>query len=131
MQCPMQNDEASGFLLDYCAQKLDAGGTAVVEAHLRICASCRELVEAQKAVWETLDAWDGMDALPDFNRRLYARVEAEERRGIAAKWAGVLVARWQTMAFRPAVPVALACATLVAALWIQAPGNRAFDREEP
>jgi hypothetical protein len=131
MQCPIQNDEAAGFLLDYCAQKLDAGRTAAVEDHLRICPSCRELVDAQKAMWDTLDAWDGMVASPDFNRRLYARVEAEESRGILAKWTSVLVARWQFMAWRPAVRVALACATVVAALWIQAPGNPALDREEP
>jgi hypothetical protein len=127
----MQKDEAAGFLLDYCAQKLEPGRTALVEAHLRVCASCRELVEAQKTVWETLDAWGEMDASPGFNRRLYARIEAEERRGVLAKWTGVLVARWQSMPLRPAVPVALACATLVAALWIQAPDNSAVDREEP
>ena len=131
MQCPMQNNEAAESLLDYCARKLDPARTAVVESHLRICESCRKLVRAQQTVWESLEAWDGIEVAPDFNRRLYARIEAESRRGFVSRWMHTALARWSIMSWRPALPVALACATVIAALWIQEPGTRKLNVEEP
>lgn len=77
MQCPMRDVEAAGFLLDYCAQKLSPQDTAIVERHLEICETCRDLVAAQRGLWDTLDCWEPVDVSPDFDRRLYARIEAE------------------------------------------------------
>jgi anti-sigma factor ChrR (cupin superfamily) len=131
MQCPMQNNEAAGFLLDYCARKLDPGKTAVIESHLRICESCRELVRAQRAVWESLEAWEEIEVAPGFNRQLYARIDADSQRSLVSRWMGTAVARWSPLSWRPALPIALACVTVIAALWIQEPGSRKLETEEP
>lgn len=115
MRCPVQSRENADLLLAYCARKLDAESASLFERHLENCAECRAFTEAQQAVWRALDEWGNIPVAPDFNRRLYARIEAEERRGwwrrVAAQWANSF---W----LRPAAPVA---AMVLAALLIQMP----------
>ncbi len=131
MQCPMQNNEATGFLLDYCDRKLDAANAALVEKHLQICGSCRELVEAQSAVYKSLQAWSAIDASPDFNRRLYARIEAEKRKSGILRLAAMLAERWSLLPRRRVAAFVAVCALLLAAIWIHAPLNSQNGEQEP
>ncbi len=131
MQCQPQAHDVADLLLEYCARKLDAGKAATVEIHLRMCESCQELVKAQRAVYESLDVWNGIEASPDFNRRMYARIEAEDRRSHLSRWASMLAARWSPFSWRPAMTFAAACAMLAAALCIRGPLHHQNVVQEP
>ena len=74
MNCPIENRESAEILLAYCARKLDAGSSAILEEHIKICPACREFAEGQQSVWKALDAWEAAPVSPDFDRRLYARI---------------------------------------------------------
>jgi len=76
IECPMQNEEAAGFLFDYCARRLGPEESAVLEDHLAVCESCRDLARAQRALWDGLDCWEAAEVSPDFDRRLCARINA-------------------------------------------------------
>jgi anti-sigma factor RsiW len=69
--------ENADSLMEFVAGRLDAEATARVGLHLETCAACRELAAGQRAVWETLDSWKAAPVSPDFDRRLYARIERE------------------------------------------------------
>jgi anti-sigma factor RsiW len=69
-----ENEEA---LMAYAAGGLDQAGRANLERHLAECATCRELVGGQRAVWNALGAWDAPPVSADFDRRLYDRIERE------------------------------------------------------
>ena len=102
MRCPMESREGADLVLDYCARRLDTEKTAWFERHLAGCASCRELVAAQKQVWEALDYWDALPMPRNFDRRLEWRIEAEERKQWFHRMYGAPVTAW----LRSAIPVA-------------------------
>jgi len=77
MNCPIETLENAEVLLAYCARTLDPETTLILERHLAVCPMCKEFQHKQQAVWEALDAWEAMPVSPDFNRRLYQRIEAE------------------------------------------------------
>jgi anti-sigma factor RsiW len=77
MKCPIETQESAELLLAYCARKLDAENTAVLERHIGICPACQEFANGQRALWEALDTWEAAGVPPDFNRRLYQRIEKE------------------------------------------------------
>jgi anti-sigma factor RsiW len=110
MKCPNDTEETSEILLAYSAGRLDPEAVAAVERHLASCPACRETFEEQRAVWEALDGWDAAAVAPDFDRRLYGRIEREAS---GARWwriapAGpALVRRW--------LPFAAAAGLLLAA----------------
>ncbi|HUP02972.1 MAG TPA: zf-HC2 domain-containing protein [Bryobacteraceae bacterium] len=64
-------------LLEFVAGRLDGAARARVDAHLEACSACREFVDAHRAVWQSLDAWEAPPVSPDFDQRLYARIAAE------------------------------------------------------
>ncbi len=116
MYCPMQAGEGAEMILAYCARRLEPERAALLERHLEDCESCRALVEGQKAVWEALNVWEAMPVAPDFDRRLYRRVEAEAELG------------WWRRLFRPVAPVSLkpvlplaAASVAVLAVWLSRP----------
>jgi hypothetical protein len=106
MNCPIRNEETAELLLAYTARRLDPAKTALLESHMAVCAQCAEFRAGQELVWQALDAWEAPGVTPDFNRRLYQRIEAEA----AAPWYRRLfttpLATW-----KPAIP--LACAGLL------------------
>jgi hypothetical protein len=52
MNCPTKRNEDAEILLDYCAQTLSPAQTAEFEIHLKQCADCSRLVEAQRKFGE-------------------------------------------------------------------------------
>lgn len=120
MNCPTKRNEDAEILLDYCAQTLSPLQTAEFEIHLKQCADCSRLVEAQKEVWGALEAWTPHPVSVNFDARLYARI-AEEQAGPAWR-------RWFGGIFQPAVPYSLwksavpliaACALLAVGLSVR------------
>lgn len=113
MRCPVQDKEHAEALIAYCARKLDPETTAVLERHIALCPECRDFAEAQRSVWQALDAWGTIPVSDDFDRRLSQAIEKQEvmtvwsrlREALAPPWAG---------SFRPAMPLAAACVAVVA-----------------
>lgn len=106
MICLSGNKQGADVLIEYLGRTLDPVRTSELERHLEECSDCRGLV----GVWTTLDEFTAPEVSPDFDRRLYARIAAEER----TPW-------WSRMSWKPAIPLA-ACAALVAGfLLVRAP----------
>ncbi|MCC6395229.1 MAG: hypothetical protein IT167_31860 [Bryobacterales bacterium] len=117
-QCPLlSGEENAGLLLDYCNRKLVPELASVFERHMEHCPACRAFAVSQMAVWSALDGFEAMPVSEDFDQRLFARLEAEQR----APWWSRL---WSRLAvstpgiWRPAIPVA-AVLLLAAGLWIR------------
>ncbi|MCS7025116.1 MAG: hypothetical protein NZV14_09965 [Bryobacteraceae bacterium] len=124
--CPLSRSESeAGILLDYCHRKLDAHRTAILESHLRQCPACQSFASAQSLVWRALDEYEAMPISETFDRRLYARIEAEEQRPTWVKWCdglwnrltvgGTATGAWL---WRPALPV-LACLLVAIGLYFR------------
>jgi hypothetical protein len=122
MNCPTKKNEDAEILLDYCAHTLSPVQTAEFEIHLKQCADCSRLVDAQKEVWGALEAWTPAPVSVNFDARLYARIGEEQA---APAWQG-----WLRRIFQPAVPYPLwksavpliaACALLAVGLSVRMP----------
>ena len=120
MRCPIETQENAELLLSYSARRLNPESTAILEAHMEMCPACREFRDGQKAVWEALDQWEARPISPDFDRRLYRRIEEQEQLGWWARIFGPL----RPMFLKPALPLAAtACLVLVAGFIIDNPGR--------
>jgi hypothetical protein len=115
----MQSRENADVLLQYVERKLAPETAAAFEGHVEFCPACREALGAQQAVWSALDAWEAAEISPDFNRRLYQRIESERRR---AWWKRMFepVLPWSV---RPAMPLAAACMVLMAVMVFRGPAD--------
>jgi anti-sigma factor RsiW len=116
MNCPIRNEETADLLLAYTARRLDPARTAVLEDHMNGCTQCAEFRAGQDLVWQALDAWEAPAVTPDFNRRLYQRIETEA----AAPWYKRLFATPLAM-WKPAIPLAAACLVIVAGFVLDHP----------
>lgn len=112
MQCPIQTTEHADMLLKYCARKLSVETTAAFERHMQNCEACARFASSQRIVWSALDTWEAMPPSEDFDRKLYARVEQDEQSG----W-------WKRLSWKPSMPFAAACVTVVAAILLYIPGT--------
>lgn len=117
MECPRQG-EAGELVVGYVAGTLDAGTASAFERHIQECEECRELAAAQRAVWSTLGDWRPMPVSSDFDQRLFECIAEQEQRA----W-------WRRLPqvhrpWRSAIPVASACAVLIAAFLMQQPVSR-------
>jgi len=109
MNCLTQFGENSELLLAYSAGKLNPETKAEWDRHLETCAGCRELVRRQESVWAALDAWEAAPVSPDFDRRLYHRIEQE------VSWWDRLLRPFRPMLVRQALPVAAALLVMLTA----------------
>jgi anti-sigma factor RsiW len=117
MQCPRLNGRGAELMMAYTAGTLEPEVQIELERHVSSCEGCREMAAQQKAVWEALDDWRPAPVSADFNDRLYQRIAAEEAAGW---WRRPFQMDWSWM-FRPAVPVAGACAALMIAFLLKEP----------
>ncbi len=114
MVCLKANPQGGEVLTDYCAGALGPNRAAELEAHLAQCADCRELVAAQCAVWEALEAWRPVEVSPDFDARLYARIAVEARGTLRPPW-------WRRVLHNALIPAAAIVAVMGLALIMEAP----------
>lgn len=117
MECPVQTRENADLLLAYCARRLDPETAAALERHMQCCEACRTFGEGQRAVWSALDAWEAVPVSQDFDRRLYARIGAEQLRGFWSRLAQL----WSPLRSRPALSLAAASLVLLVAFLVQSP----------
>lgn len=82
MSCLIKSEEHTDRLLAYCAGKLGGEAASEMALHLKSCAECARVHSAQASVWQALDSWSVAPVSVDFDRRLFARIEAEN----AAPW---------------------------------------------
>lgn len=115
MGCPVDESNGAELIVSYGARRLAPYEETDFELHLRSCERCRELAETQRVVWSALDEWPGVTPSENFDENLYQRIAAAEQ---DAWWRRLLPDTWS---WRPAVPVAVACAALIAAFLLKGP----------
>ena len=115
MECPTKSGEGPELFIAYAAQTLSAKTEAALERHCKVCTACRECAAAQKLLWSALDAWEPERISAGFDGQLYARIAAEDQRLWPRRIAS---GDWS---LRPAIPVAAACAVLLAGYFLRAP----------
>ena len=114
MQCLRKNGKGDELVMAFTAGTLEPEAQIALERHLPECEECRTLVAQQKAVWDAMDEWKPVPVSPDFNSRLMQRISED---AAVAWWRRPLRFNWSWL-FRPAIPVAAACAALVLAFLI-------------
>ena len=125
MTCPMQSRENAEILLEYCARSLPADTLARFDAHVAMCPSCRQELGAQQQLWTALDEFDATDLniSADFDRRLYARIEAEHQEPFWVRGWRNFFRSGQPGAWRPGFSMALAGVAVVALLLVRLPAT--------
>ncbi len=116
MDCPIKTQENREWLLDYSAGRLDHQHAVMVERHVEGCPDCARFVAEQRVVWEALGEWEPREISPDFNRRLYQRIDQAK----PASWLDRLARPFQPL-WRPLVPLAAACLLIVAGVALHTP----------
>ncbi|MBI2687066.1 MAG: hypothetical protein HYX27_12185 [Acidobacteria bacterium] len=112
MTCPLQTDNAD-VLLDYCARVLDTERKAMLETHMEHCEDCRTMARAQMEVWAAMDSYDAEPISADFDRKLYARIEEQDRVPFWERyWAPVREYLQGQPAWKPVLSLAAASAAL-------------------
>ena len=126
MECPIKHGEGAELMIAYGAGTLAPETELALERHIQVCAKCREIAQAQKEVWSSLDTWTPAPVSPTFDERLYQRIAAEEQ---SKWWRRLFHANWS---WRPAMPVAAACAALVAVFLLKGPaGDQQIPSQTP
>jgi anti-sigma factor RsiW len=133
MDCINKNNKRGVELLtDYCAGTLDPAVAVEIDTHTGECAKCRELVEAQRAVWEMLDAWTPLEVSRNFDARLYARIAAEQAQPAWRQWLRrVFLPTGFHPLWKPAVSLAAAGAVVALALATGLPERLQFTQTAP
>jgi len=116
MQCPSEHGDNAGILLDFCARRLSSAQTLAVERHLLECSRCRESMDAHRSFWNLMGEWQAPEVSPDFDRRLFDRLERQQDRGWRARIAG-----WIRLTWKPAIPVLLTAATALTFILVREP----------
>ena len=117
MLCPIQDKGNAELLLAYCARTLDPDTQVVLERHMETCPECRRFAAEQQMVWEALDSWKPEPVSPDFDRRLYARIEEQSSK----HWWQKLAPAGMHLAWRPALSIAAAGVAMLAVFLLRAP----------
>ena len=117
MNCPLESPENAQALLDYCSRQLAPASTEILERHIAVCGACREFADNQRAVWQTMDAWEAAPVSADFDTRLYRRIEAQ------TSWWELLMRPLREVTMRRAVPaMAMVCLLVVTGIVLERPG---------
>lgn len=117
MECPIKHGDGAEMMIAYGAGTLAPETESALERHIQSCAKCREIARAQKEVWSSLDTWTPAAVSPSFDERLYQRIAIEEQ---SKWWRRMFRANWS---WRPAMPVAAACAALAVVFLLKGPAT--------
>ena len=108
MQCPVENVETAGVLLDYVACRLAPTRLSALERHVATCSRCAEFTLGHERVWQDLDRWEPPPVSRDFNQRLFRRID----QATAIPWyQGLFEFRF---GMKVAIPVVATCLLAVA-----------------
>ena len=118
MECLGESKSGAELIIAYGAGTLAPEVRFALEQHLEACEKCRAIAEAQRAVWSALDSWVPEPVSPNFNEALYRRIGADQH---YPWWRRLFQARWS---WRPAMPVAAACAALIAVFLLKGPAEQ-------
>ena len=92
--------------------------TATLERHMESARRAGNSPSSQRAVWNALDAWEAVPVSPDFNRRLYARIDRE------VSWWDRLMRPFRPLLARQGLPIAAAaCLVIMAGVLLERPGD--------
>ena len=123
MSCQIRSEEHTDHLLAYVAGQLRGEAAAKLELHMLSCEDCAAFGKQQASVWNLLDTWETGPVSADFDRRLYARIDAVE----SASWLDRAVASinefLRPVFARPALPLAAASFVIVAGFVLDHPGK--------
>jgi anti-sigma factor RsiW len=111
------NEQNADLLMAYFENTLTAAERKTVDAHTAECQACRELL----GVHRTMDAYEAPTVAMDFDRRLYARIAAEQ----AKPW-------WHVANWKLVIPVTAVAAMLAVGVFVlreqpQPAGNTKAD----
>ena len=101
--------ENADLLMEFVAGRLDAEARARLERHMEVCPACREFADGRQSVWKALDAWESAPVSPDFDRRLYRRIESE------VSWWDRILGPFRPALVRRGLPIAAAASLIVMA----------------
>ncbi len=125
MDCIKNNKQGVEILTDYCAGTAAPTVAAEIDTHIEQCAECRTTIEAQRAVWQMLDAWSPVEVSPDFDSQLYARIASQEGEPAWRRWLSrILQPATPYSWWKPAASLAAAGAVLSLALVMYPPPGR-------
>ena len=123
MSCQIRSEEHTDHLLAYVAGQLRGEAAATLELHMLACEDCAAFGKQQASVWNLLDAWEPRAVSADFDRRLYAKIDAAE----SASWLDRTLASisefLRPVFARPAFPLAAASFVIVAGFVLDHPGK--------
>ena len=103
INCPSRRKETTLFL-DYASGRLSAAEAAVVAQHANECDDCAAALLEYSSVSDALDFWDAPPVSPQFNRRLWDRIEAAADAPFYVR----VVDWFRFHSLKPAIPVAAA-----------------------
>ena len=113
----MDTQEGSALLVEFSAGRLSGATRVELQSHIDACATCGAFVREQNALWSALDLWEAPAIAPDFDRRLYSRIQQE------VSWWELLLRPFRP-AFRHALPIAAAAGVvLMAGLLLDRPSG--------
>jgi len=113
MICPKQNKQDEQILLEYCSGTLDEHRSAEVRNHAAECAECAAWIADQRVVFSALEEFAAPEVSPEFNARLYAGIEEQQRAGWWKQF-------WRT-AWKPALATVAAGVALAIGLMVSVP----------
>jgi len=109
MDCILNKNEREELLLGYCTATLELDTTRTFERHIQTCEHCRELVEMQSVLDQTMLDWQAPEPDADFDRRLFAKIRWEQEQ-TQPWWREYLTFQ---LGWKPLIPIALASIALV------------------
>jgi anti-sigma factor RsiW len=72
----MKCTDVQKYLDDYLDDEMSLGEQKAVEAHVKLCSSCQQALEAHKAIHQALRSLPVDEASPDFEAKVFAAVRS-------------------------------------------------------
>jgi hypothetical protein len=123
MSCEIRSEEHTEQLLAYAAGRLRGAAASRLELHMRSCEECAATGKSQSEVWNLLDNWEVRPVSLDFNRRLYARIDAAASESWLERLRSAVGEFLHPVFSRPALPIAAASLLIVAGFVLDHPGR--------